>query len=95
MFELMTKDKNSIYERIAANIRYLRAVYEMSQEELAKRAKVSASMIAKMETNIRDGRLDMLETIAVEGFGIRLSGLLEIDLKNAVEKEIDKYKIEK
>lgn len=83
------------YDRVRENIRYLRIYNGMSQTDLAKRAGLSTNIIARIEGGDRQGKLSTLETIAVKGLGIQITGLIELDLKHIFEEAIEKYKVDK
>lgn len=90
----MTKESTT-YERISKNIFYLRNFYGLSQKELANRTGVSERIIGLMETTGAAGRLDNLEDIATKGFGITITGLIELDLNKVLKDAIERYKIKK
>jgi len=83
-----------IYERVHTNMFILRSYLGLSQLDASKLAGITPSTYCQIESGERDGRLDVLEAIAVKSFGISLVGLIESDLTSStVERAVKKYKI--
>ncbi len=66
----------SLTNIVAQNIRTLRAEQKRSQQEVAKKARVSVSYISMLERGERTPPLDTLEALA-KAFGVSPVDLLE------------------
>jgi transcriptional regulator with XRE-family HTH domain len=63
-------------ERVAAKVKRLREQRGMTQEQLAEKAGISRTYLARLETARHDPTLSMLEKLA-KALGVKVGRLLE------------------
>lgn len=67
----------SARERISANLKRLRAMHELSQEQLAERAEFHRTYVSQLERRVTNITIDGLE---------RLATALEVDITELLKK---------
>lgn len=64
------------HERFARNLRKARAEAGLSQEEVARRAKIHSTEVSRLERNVHEPRLSTLFRLA-KGLGVKPADLLD------------------
>jgi transcriptional regulator with XRE-family HTH domain len=75
----------ALTQLVAENIRALRAKRELSQQEVAQKAKISVSYVSMLERGERTPPLDTLETLA-KALGVQPLDLLQATSKKGRKK---------
>lgn len=66
----------TIYEKLGQNIKEYRKKYNISQEELALKAKVDLTSVSEIESGLRNPSLKMLHKIA-NGLRVKIKDLVD------------------
>lgn len=72
----MARQRHEILRQVGANLRSLRRERDLTQQDVAERAKVSVNYVSEVERGLRNPSVLTLARIAKAGLGVELTELL-------------------